>query len=379
MLDVLDVMIVGGGPVGLFLGCRLAQLGFAVRVLEPRAEPRAHSRAIGVHPPALERLAELGLADAFVREGVRVTRGHAYAGTKRLGTLSFGDLPGPYPFVLTLPQPRTETLLKGRLRELAPDALLRAEVRGLEQTAAHVQVTLATGERLTARFLVAADGKTSFVRNALNIPFRGRSYPDHYLMGDFHDTADPRAGPRAGLSADFGTDAALYFTRAGLVESFPLPGGLRRWVAKTPERAQEAEPSLLVRLVRERLNINLPVETNTMLSAFGIQKFLADRFVTGRVALVGDAAHVVSPIGGQGMNLGWLGAWRLAESLATTGSLSGYAAHRRSARRAVLRAEFNTVMGRATPVAGARDAAVWSILHSPLRGPFARMFTMRGL
>lgn len=363
-----DVLVVGGGPVGLFLGCRLAQLGFSVKVLELRTEPKAHSRAIGIHPPALERLADLELADAFVREGVRIARGHAYAGMRRLGTLSFADLPGPYPFVLTLPQPRTEALLVKRLQELLPDALCQGvEVVGLEVGTDDVSVTLCSGEKLTARFLVAADGKTSSIRGALHIPFLGRSYPDHYLMGDFRD------------DTDFGADAALYFTRVGLVESFPLPGGLRRWVVKTPERVLEPVPELLAQLVRERLGVKLPVETNTMLSAFGVQRFLAKRFVAGRVALVGDAAHVVSPIGGQGMNLGWLGAWRLAESLATSGDLSGYAAHRRSVRRAVRRAGFNTVMGRATPVAAARDAAVWSILHTPLRNPFARMFTMRGL
>ena len=237
---------------------------------------------------------------------------------------------------------------------------------GLEPHPEHVQVTLSTGERLTGRLLVAADGKGSFVRNALDISFRGRNYPDHYLMGDFHDTTT------------FGTDAALYFTPAGLVESFPLPGGLRRWVVKTPERVSAPTPETLARFIRERLGVTLPVETNSV-SVFGIQRFLADRFVAGRVALVGDAAHVVSPIGGQGMNLGWLGAWRLAESLATRGDLSGYAAHRKSAQNAVVRAEFNTVMGRATPVAAARDAAVWSMLHGPLQGPFARLFTMRGL
>lgn len=368
MASKLDALVVGGGPVGLFLGCRLAQLGFSVRVLEPRTEPWAHSRAIGVHPPALERLAELGLAEAFVREGVRIAHGHAYARTRRLGTLSFTKLSGPFPFVLTLPQPRTEALLAGRLAELAPGALRRGvKAVGLEVGTENVRVSLSSGETLSARLLLAADGKTSFVRNALGVPFRGRTYPDCYLMGDFCDTTD------------LGTDAALYFTRAGLVESFPLPGGVRRWVVKTPGRVPEPTPERLAEFVQARLDVRLPAETNTMLSTFGIQRFLARQFTLGRVALVGDAAHVVSPIGGQGMNLGFLGAWQLAESLATRGDLSGYAPHRRSARRALYRAEFNTVMGRATPLAAARDALTWGILHTPLNVPFARMFTMRGL
>ncbi len=367
-----DIIIVGGGAVGLFLGCRLVQLGMSVQVLERRPTPPPHSRAIGVHPPSLERLAILGLAEKFVQEGVRVTRGHAYAGTghalKHLGTLPFAVCPPPYSFILTLPQPRTEALLAARLAELSPTArVCDAEVVGLEPNANSVTVTLKTGETLRSRFLVAADGKDSFVRQSLDIPFYGKRYPDTYIMGDFADTTE------------LGSDAGLYFTHAGLVEAFPLPGGVRRWVVKTPKFVREPTPERVTGLVQERLGVSVPTETNTTVSSFGVQRFLAERFISGRVALVGDAAHVLSPIGGQGMNLGWLGAWRLADALARGQGFSDYGAHRKTAQNATLRAEFNTVMGRATPLAPLRDTFAWSILHTPLKHPFARAFTMRGL
>ena len=367
-----DVIVVGGGAVGLFLGCRLAQLGVSVRVLERRTTPAPHSRAIGVHPPSLERLAVLGLANSFVQEGVQVTRGHAYAGTKHtlkhLGTLPFAVCPPPYSFILTLPQPCTEALLATRLDELSPEArFCGAEVVRLETDPGGVAVNLKTGETLRSRFLVAADGKDSFIRQTLGIPFPGKRYPDTYVMGDFADTTA------------LGSDAGLYFTHEGLVESFPLPGGVRRWVVKTPQFVREPTLEQIARLVGERLGAQVSPETNTMVSSFGVQRFLAERFTSGRVALVGDAAHVLSPIGGQGMNLGFLGAWRLAESLARGEGFGDYDAHRNTAKNATLRAEFNTVMGRATPLAPLRDTFAWSILHTPLKHPFARAFTMRGL
>jgi len=376
MASDLDVLIVGGGPVGLLLGGRLAQLRVPCRVLERTSAPLPHSRSIGIHPPVLERFADLGVVDAFLAEGVKVRRGHAFAGTRHLGALHFDACPPPYPFVLTLPQCRTERILEAHLRRVCPEALVRGvEVVGVEPEEDGVIVQTAAHGTFRGRFVVGCDGKRSLVREAAGIPFRGGAYPDTYLMGDFAD------------STGLGDDAALYFTKGGIVEAFPLPGGVRRWVVKTPARVENPSPDGLAGLICGRLGHRVPVETNTMLSAFGVERFLAGRFTEGRLALTGDAAHVVSPIGGQGMNLGWLGAWALAEAFAAIregvsfeDALDRYGrTRRRAAGVAIRRAEFNTVMGRAMPLGALRDLFSWSVLHTPLEKTFARAFTMRGL
>jgi 2-polyprenyl-6-methoxyphenol hydroxylase-like FAD-dependent oxidoreductase len=123
---LLDLVIVGGGPVGLVAGLLAHDAGLRFRVLERDPAPRRHSRAIGIHPPALGLLDRLGVADPLVQEGTPIRRGHALAGPERvLGSLDFGLLPPPWPFILTLPQWRTEQILEARLEEVAPGALRR--------------------------------------------------------------------------------------------------------------------------------------------------------------------------------------------------------------------------------------------------------------
>ena len=380
-MSEVQVVIVGGGPVGLFLGCRLAQLGISFRVLEQRPHSVQHSRSIGIHPPSLEKLDGLGLADALIERGVRVERGHAFADTRYLGSLDFTSCPAPYTFVLALPQYETEALLERRLCELAPGSLLRGvQVTDLEQTNDAVQLTFRHGggqhETISADFVVGCDGKDSTVRQLSGISFPGNAYLDTYLMGDFAD------------STELGADAGIYLTDAGLVESFPLPGYKRRWVAKTDTYVREPTPELLAKVIFERLEHSLPTHTNTMLSAFGVQNHLAETFAAGRVLLAGDAAHVLSPIGGQGMNLGWLDAAAAADALDEVLNKRGkpdevlkkFSLTRcRAAKNAARRAAFNMAMGRATPFAFLKYAAVQGLLKTPMKRIFARLFTMRGL
>lgn len=391
-----DVIIVGAGPVGLFLGCRLAQLGISFRILEKRTSRFQHSRSIGIHPPSLERLEPLGVVNEVLDRGTRIKRGLGFINTTFVGTLDFSACPPPYNFVVTLPQFETEAILEKRLCKLAPKRLLCGiEVANLQQTNDGVIVgvkwengktekpVLSNSEgwengirRISAKYLVACDGKDSTVRQLAGISFRGADYPDTYVMGDFAD------------NTQFGEDAAIYLTKEGLIESFPLARGVRRWVAKTNGRVTEPSVALLAELVKARVRHDLPVNTNSMLSSFGVQHYLADTFVQGRVLLAGDAAHVLSPIGGQGMNLGWLDAWAVAEALENVllkkteaaEELRRYdSSRRRAARIAIRRAEFNMRMGRQTRFSFAKYALAKLLLKEPFATMLAKTFTMRGL
>ncbi|MFP5367155.1 MAG: FAD-dependent oxidoreductase [Actinomycetes bacterium] len=349
----IDVVIVGAGPVGLYLAARLLQEGLSVRVLEQRKGRNLHSRAIGIHPPALEALDRLQLAAAMVQEGVPIRTGMAVSGGKTVGTMSFSGVSEEYPFVLSLPQFRTEQLLEERVQELDGGAIVRgARVTGLEDDGDRAAAVVEPSERGTSRggrfeasFVVAADGARSPLRDLLGVPVKTRHYPDHYLMGDFSD------------AGDHGQMAVLFLEPEGIVESFPLPGGLRRWVVRLGRPFGACDAVQLSRLVLQRTGILPAAGTNTMLSAFSVRSTLARHTVAGRVLLLGDAAHEISPIGGQGMNLGWLDAEALAPLLCEAVRLkkpgSGFrefeAARHRAAVVARRQAEVNMLLGRPLP------------------------------
>jgi 2-polyprenyl-6-methoxyphenol hydroxylase-like FAD-dependent oxidoreductase len=371
-METVEVAIVGAGPVGLTLACLLAQRGVAVAVLEARTERSPHSRAIGIHPPALDILKTLGLGEALAAEGVAIGGGQVFYGEKRLGRLALPEAP------LALPQARTEALLEARLAALAPGALRRAHTLiAFEQDATSVRLLFKCGQALTARLLVGCDGTHSTVRTLVRLSRTGSTLPDRYLMGDFTD------------DTEFGSDAALFFSREGIVESFPLPNQRRRWVTRlrSPllgpgETGKTEEIHTLAALVSTRTRRRLPEATCSWLSPFGIEGFVADTFLQGRIALLGDAAHVVSPIGGQGMNLGILGAAALAHAWqGTPQSLeSALTLHRHRALLVARRAAFNTAMGRPLPPWSPRRALITAGLSfPPLADHFAHVFTMRDL
>lgn len=385
-----EVAIVGAGAAGLYLGALLATQGVDVRLLEARQEPTRHSRAIGVHPPGLRALAAVGAAEPLIERGVRVRRGHAFTGdrrgrVRRLGTLDFAaTLPDPHRFVLTVPQHVTERVLEERLAELAPGALRRGvRVAGWHDDGAGVTLRLdpdgGGAAELRAALVIDASGSGGGAADRVGVPVTGGRYGDAYLMADLPDDDLPDDGA-------LGADAAIYLSAAGVVEAFPLPGGLRRWVVKTDGLLVPPDPAELTRRVEERVGVRLDPARATMASAFGVERRLARRLHRGRAWLCGDAAHVVAPLGGQGMTLGWLGAetlaaqvsdWRAGVLDLDEAAARYDATQRRRARRAIARGARNLRLGRATALGPMRALLVRTLLTPPLAGRTARVFTMQ--
>jgi 2-polyprenyl-6-methoxyphenol hydroxylase-like FAD-dependent oxidoreductase len=304
-----EVLIVGAGPVGLLLANLLGRSGIPTLVVEKRTRRGAGSKAIGITPTSLEVLAELGLAERFLQRGVQVRSAAVHGDRSLLARLELGTPGTAFPFILSLPQAETEALLRESLASRPEVSLhLGLEAVGVreEGSAVAVRVRGESGaqEELEARLLCACDGVGSSTAEQLGLRRRVRRYPMAFRMADYAD--------RSGL----GAEAHLFFTRQGSVESFPMAGGLRRWIVQALEGG-EPEPSFeqVEAQVRARTRHCLEPRDRVWASAFRPERTELERFRRGRVVFCGDAAHTMPPIGGQGMNTGFADARLLARVL----------------------------------------------------------------
>jgi len=365
------IIIAGAGPTGLLLGCLLANKNIPFLILEPRSATSTHSRSIGIHPPSLKIFKEMGLLDKFLREGNRVETGIACIGNRKIGNIHFNELKHPHPFILTLSQAVTERILEEKLLELAPKSLRReCGLTGFTSYNDYVEVETSDGDRISAGHLVGCDGKESLVRKLAGIEYNVEFYPDTYIMGDFEDTFANR------------NEAVVHLCKEGLIESFPHGKNLRRWVVKTDAFIENPTVDLLIQDIQQRLGLSPDASTNRMISSFRVQRMMAEQFLKGRIILAGDAAHVVSPIGGQGMNLGWLDVTALVEIMPqlTTSKLQNWESKRKkSAGIAAQRAAFNMRMGRKYRSEFLRRIMVKTLLTRPIRAVLMKQFTMDGL
>jgi 2-polyprenyl-6-methoxyphenol hydroxylase-like FAD-dependent oxidoreductase len=294
-----DIAIVGGGPVGLALAISLAQAGVRFVLLEKLQQGQNTSRAAVVHAHTLEELESLGVARRLVGLGLTVDNFSIRDRERRLLDIGFKGLPTPYPYALMLPQCDTEQVLEARLRELGGSVHRGWSVESVTDLGDRAQIVASVEgqgrKAVTARYVVGADGIHSVVRQSAGINFTGHNYEESFLLADVD------------MTWDHGSDEVkLFFSPAGMVVVAPLPGGAFRIVSTVPQAP--ARPDIAdIQAILDARGPRIGKATVTRViwgSRFRVQHRVADAYRKGRLFLAGDAAHVHSPAGGQGMNTG---------------------------------------------------------------------------
>ncbi len=307
------VLVVGAGPTGLLLTLSLARQGIPVRIVDKKPGPAEHSRALVVHARTLELYAQLGIANEVVEVGVPVEKVHILQadgrGDEVVPLRNIGKGLSPFPNVVCYPQDAHEKLLIQKVREAGVEIGWDTRLTELSANEEGARATLehdgGQTETVDAAYVCGCDGGRSRVREALEIGFEGGSYDRSYFVVDASIRgADPR-------------DIRLSFDPKILALGFPVRPGEARLLGVTPD-ALMGKKDLSFEDVRGDLEslLRLEVEKVNWFSAFKIHHRVAEHFRVGRCFLAGDAGHVHSPLGGQGMNTGLGDAYNLAWKLA---------------------------------------------------------------
>ena len=305
-----DVLIVGAGPTGLTLACELLRRGVTPRIIDKAPAPADKSRAFGIHPRTLELFDNMGIVDEIISEGNACNAFDMYNRGEPLANVSFDNLESKYPFVVMLAQSDTEKILNDHLNSLGVKVEREIELSGIAQQDDSVTATIklqgGIEETLKCRYLAGCDGAHSTTRHLLNFDFKGAPYPNYWLLADCNiDWKYPIF------------HLSIFIHPTGVSAYFPLRtdrGRLMFDLENAPIDEDMPPPTIddVHRLLEEReIDFSSVTEPN-WLAYFKLHHRMVDRYGKGRVFLSGDAAHIHSPMGGQGMNTGIQDAYNLA-------------------------------------------------------------------
>jgi 2-polyprenyl-6-methoxyphenol hydroxylase-like FAD-dependent oxidoreductase len=311
-----QVLIVGAGPSGLMMAAQLLRYGIQPIIIDSKQGPTDESKALGVQARSMEIYRQMGLVETIVKDGKKAKGVSFNKDGKELASLSFGNTgegQTPFPFIELYPQSKNEKLLLGFLTHHVCPVYWETTLSSLKQTSSNVELQLQNGEksiRLTAEWVIGADGAHSTVRKQLNIPFTGDTYNHVFYLADVElenkEVDDDQVG--------------LFIGKKGIAGFFPMPGtGRFRVIGKLPDELDKKEnPELEEALptINQVCGFSLNVKHNYWFTAYRLHHRMADRFQEQRCFLIGDAAHIHSPVGAQGMNTGLQDAYNLAWKLA---------------------------------------------------------------
>jgi 2-polyprenyl-6-methoxyphenol hydroxylase-like FAD-dependent oxidoreductase len=310
----LDVLIVGAGPVGLTAAAALTHHGMKCRIIEKAREPSDKSKALVVWCRTMELLDQMGLAEVFIKTGMKINGGSMYANGKRLVHLVLVSDDTPFGFPLMIPQNETERLLTEHLMrhgvKVEREKELLSFVEGEKSVVCKVRRADGAEESIDTPWLIGCDGAHSAVRHTLGLAFSGVAEPNDWILADVHVT-----GPLAGA------EVSIFWHENGVLAFFPIKRDRFRMIGDTGLASEHGEPPTPTLAdaqakVDERGPGGLTLSDPVWLANFRINERKVNEYRKGRVMLAGDAAHIHSPAGGQGMNTGMQDAFNLAWKLA---------------------------------------------------------------
>jgi 2-polyprenyl-6-methoxyphenol hydroxylase-like FAD-dependent oxidoreductase len=316
-----DIVIVGAGPTGLTLAARLQQFGVSVRIVDRQLDRVHESRALAMQPRTLEVQRGLGIAETLVERGNDAVQLRIHFGERIVGIRLFdiGLEDTAFPFLLFISQAETEAILNEHLAArgvpVERGVALVSFTAASEEVACMLRSADGATEQVRCRYLVGCDGARSTVREGAGIPFEGGTYPQTFVLADLEVDGELSRGAAHSF---IGGEGILLFFPLGMPATWRIVG-MRPTSQEAGDREQETEPLTLGELQRicDRFTGGtLRLRDPVWLTYFRVHHRQAARYRSGRVFVAGDAAHVHSPAGAQGMNTGIQDAWNLGWKLA---------------------------------------------------------------